>query len=387
MPDKKQVLIESIQKLKKLGVSEDEIRGYLTEFGIKDSDASALIAADSKGQAPRISSSPDALRKAQKGLEKSVALQSETVSQVPPKKNRSNSDSLVSSMELPGESMESFDSENAEERTDSSADLFGESPSRPMASSSTSVTAKALPMHADMSELWEKGIMKTVTDSLLEMRRIRDELDSVLDSRIHKVLDKEVEKLQSMQESMRTLLMAKVNAELDRKTKEVIETLDQRIADLKIQQQKAKEQQDLLKTEQKLAQDLFKQLSDELTRFRSLRDKSISEFNSESIKSKSLVSEVVEDSQKKLLAIEERATKTLQLESAIVEGMVKDGQNRIDRLALAKIDELSAEVSTKLAEFEAASQRSGVDGLAAEIESLKSRIKQLESHAKKKSTD
>jgi hypothetical protein len=229
-----------------------------------------------------------------------------------------------------------------------------------------------------MASLWEKGILSTVTDSLIEMKKIRDDLDAVLAKRLDAALDKESQKITALQESLRQLMMAKMNSELEKKSAEFSAMLDERITELKRTKDEFKKEEDLMRTERKVASELYRQLSEELSKSKELRDKSVAQFNADLLKSRSDVLVLIEDSRKKMLAIEERATKTLQLETAIIEGMVKDAAGRIDRLTVDKIEELAQGVQARLDEFE--QMKAGVDlaQLRNDVADLRERVNDLE---------
>ncbi|GEM_PF-6026183 len=398
MADKKKVLLDSIAKLKKLKVSDDEIVLYLKEFGVSESDVRALLRGEN------ISIKESALRPA----EGKTVLEEDfappivgdleiALSKIRPKSAMRQKDytkefdfSLDSQeLEMPDRKgsaeldLKVRHSKHSEKHASGSKPLFEKSLEEETGLKSSKPVNPMDPAK-ELSGLWEKGIINTVTDSLIEIKQMRDELDAVLEKRIGKAMEKESAKLSALSENMRTLMMAKMNADLEKKSKELVSIMDAKIAELKKERELLVSQVEVLKTEKRIASDMFKELSSETVRTREMREKSLAQFNVDLAKAKTAMFELTEESRKKLLALEERATKTLQLETAIIEGMVQDAGNRMDRLAVEKFEELSAEVQKRISEFDELKEKSKGEISQLEFEELRMRLQSLESHAKKK---
>jgi len=364
MADKKTVLLESISKLKKLNVSDEEIVSYLKEFGIPEPYIRSLLLGPEG-----VPKDPSAV------VEKNAAVSDEPL-EAPEvgdlkvkffrQKHKSASDSSKATVPFVKGKKHSKQSVEpmAEEDDEKSPVLIP-----------AAVSAK----ETGMSSLWEKGILNTVTDSVIEIKKIRDELDSVMEARFEKGLEKETKKVAGLLENTQVLMIAKVNSQLDKKTREITDLLDERIAELKKSRDELRAEQDSFKMEKKIASDLFRQLSDELVKSKELRDRSLTQFNTDLIKSKSDISLTLDDARQKMLVIEERATKTLQLETAIIEGMIKDAGNRIDRMTIAKVTSLAGNLEEKINSV-SSSKSPDLDyqELQLQIENLKVRINKVE---------
>jgi hypothetical protein len=75
-------------------------------------------------------------------------------------------------------------------------------------------------------------------------------------------------------------------------------------------------------------------------------DKTISE-------TKAKLDNSLEDMQKKVSDMDSRVNRSLQLESKVTEGLLKDAQAKIDKLQLSKEEELSREINKRLSELDA----------------------------------
>lgn len=316
MVDRRRIVLDSVRKLLKLGVSDEEIVMHLKDVGIQEAEAHSILA-EAKGlpvgQIPTDSSSKAVLEEVQEGMRETPEAESEIASEEGPVFSE------------PGPSIQPD---------------FKRRPVAPVSST-------------NLAELWEKGILQTVTEKLQEMKRLHDELESIIDAKVEKSVDKETQKMDALFKSQQTLQVAKMNASLEGKTKEVTSLIDMKIAELKKMKEEHRAQESAVQAKQDLAKQTFEALSQELAVLQKQRNQSLQEFNSELIKTKSKFEETIEDARQKLTALEERATQTLELETAIIDGMVKDAQNRIDHLAIEKVDSLTKDVKQAVTEFEA----------------------------------
>ncbi len=323
MPDRRKILLDSVKKLVALGVSDEEIIMHLKEVGISESEAQGVLT-EAKGlpfgQIPAEPSSGSVLEEVQEEMQ---PVEEEPESKEP--------------------EPVFLEPEPAPKEPSKTASAF-----RPK-----TVVSSATVSRANLSELWEKGILQTVTDKLQEMKRLHDEIEKAIDSKVEKSVDKEIQKMDALFKSQQTLQLAKMNAALEAKTKEVTSLIDLRIVELKKMKEEKKAAETVLAAKQDLSKQTFERLSQELSSVQKERNASLQEFNSELIKAKSKFEELVEDARQKLTGLEERATQTLELETSIIDGMVKDAQNRIDRLTIEKMDGLAKDVQQALTEFEA----------------------------------
>ncbi|MBU1930119.1 hypothetical protein KJ972_01300, partial [Candidatus Micrarchaeota archaeon] len=232
---------------------------------------------------------------------------------------------------------------------------------------------------ANLADLWEKGILQTITNKLQEMKRLRDQIENVIDKKIEKSLQKETKKMDALLKSQQTLVLAKMNAALDDKTKEVSELIDAKIKELKKIREEKEKTISSMDIKQDMVKETFSKLSEELEGTQKERKKSLENFNASLIKVKSQFEETIEDARQKLVALEERATQTLELETAIIDGMVKESQSRIDQMALEKVDDLTSDVREALTELEALKVGLDVEEVNKQIGEIKQAKQKLDS--------
>lgn len=326
MADKHQVLLESVKKLVKLGVPDEEVIFHLKEVGVSEEEALRVLA-EAKGLPVTVMSSP----KSSKGVLDSVRQNMEE----PVSPNAGSLENRAFSSKQVPQSIAKMELDFSKAPTEFKRSAPVERPT------------------TNLGDLWDKGLLQTVNDRLSEMKRLRDDLDKVLDSKVDLAVKKEVQKMESLFESQQILLKAKMNATLDSKTKEVTELIDQKISELKKMRDDKAGQESSISIKQDLMQQLFSRLSEQTDALKKQQKDELAEFNAELLKAQSQFEETIADSKAKLTALEERASKTLELETSIIEGLVSDSQNRIEHLTIEKVDDLTREVRQALTEFEA----------------------------------
>ncbi|MFH0955113.1 MAG: hypothetical protein V1777_03330 [Candidatus Micrarchaeota archaeon] len=332
MADKHQVLLDSVKKLVKLGVPDEEVILHLKEVGISEEESGRVLA-EAKGLPVTVMSVPKSAR----GVLETV--KQEMQEPVSPNAGSLEHRAFVSRSAVVAakkqETVEKsgFDFSNAPTEFKRSAPL-----ERPT---------------ANLGSLWESGLLQTVTDRLEEMKRLRDDLDKVLDSKVDAAVKKEVQKMESLFESQQILLKAKMNSAIDSKTREVTDLIDQKIAELKKMREEKSGQESAIVIKGEMMQQLFSNLSEQTQALKKQQKEELAEFNAELLKAQSRFEALISDSKQKLVALEERASKTLELETNIIEGLVADSQSRIEHLTIQKVDELASEVHQSLTEFEA----------------------------------
>lgn len=332
MADKHQVLLDSVKKLVKLGVPDEEVVLHLKEVGIAEEEANRVLA-EAKGLPVTVMNVPKSAR----GV-------LETVKQEMQEPVSPNAGSLEHRAFV---SRSSVVAAKKAETVEKSGFDFSSAPTE---------FKRSVPVErptANLGGLWESGMLQTVTDRLEEMKRLRDDLEKVLDSKVDSAVKKEVQKMESLFESQQILLRAKMNAAIDSKTKEVTDLIDQKIAELKKMRDEKTNQESAIVIKGEMMQQLFSNLSEQSQALKKQQKDELAEFNAELLKDQSQFEALISDSKQKLIALEERASKTLELETNIIEGLVADSQSRIEHLTIQKVDELASEVRQSLTEFEA----------------------------------
>src|SRR3989344_2119826 len=302
MADKKKVLQDGIKKLLSLKVPEEEIISNLSEIGISGSYARQLI------------------EEAKTGKETQEAEKEKTEEET--EENAAANKDIESEMGFEDEKPDEEITRPEEEKTAQEEALEETAPKEESEGSKKS--------EAVLAGLWKKGILTTVSQNLAEMKKIRADIESALNKRASAIAKKEVDKVKAFFDAQRTLILESVDSRLEQKTKQLDKMLDDKIRELKEVSKEIKADSAKLEKLRGTQKDGLRQVAETLEGLEEAKNSLVSEMNSELIKSKSAVEEFLEKSQKKLDEIDARINETLQLESSIVEGLVRDADAKID---------------------------------------------------------
>lgn len=311
------MLMKSIKRLIDLNVSDKEILLNLKDIGVDEEKARELIA-----KAKGLTAAPK-MEKQGKGKRKEVV------------------------EKPPAEEVEELAEELAGEKEEKvSGEEIEKAKQRMIARKKVTKSKPAI------SELWKKGILVTVTQKLEEMKKLRKELDAVLDEKVQKTTEKELKKMQILMDSQKTLLTEKVTSQLESKASEIEDVIDIKIAEMNALNKEIKknlEAAEMKRAEQKNILEGFDKTKKELEE---LKNSLLSEMNSELIKEKSNIEEVLEKATGKINEMEGRVDKTLELESSIVDGLVGDTEAKIEKITEEKREELVAGIEEEIAKME-----------------------------------
>ena len=326
------LLVNSIKKLQALNVSNDEILMNLKEMGVSESKARELI------------------------------LKSK------PAQNELLKDKHPETQEM--ESTETEEDQESKAMSEAMEEEEGQGKVSVSSSGKSKPGNKASTGKSDMSKLWEKGILVTVTQNLEEMQKLKTDIEKVIDAKVRESAEKERKKMQVLMESQRNLLSAKVNSELEGKEKEITEIIDSKIAELSSLGSEIQENLQAMEDLKKEQERVLKEFAGKKEELVQTKTKIIVEMNSELIKSKSSAQEVLGQIKDKLAEIDTRVDKSLELESKIVEGLIADAEDQITQIKEDKRKELSGEIESELEKLENVRKK-------IEPEKLQERIKEL----------
>lgn len=322
--EEEELLLRSIERLIKLNVSDKEIIINLKQIGVEEEKARELIA-KAKGQKA-----------------------------IPAEKEEEFPEELEKVVEEKHKKEERAESYKA---TESKLEKYGGE-------------AYSAPNPA-ISELWKRGILLTVNQKLEEMKKLKKEIDMVLEERVRKVTDVEKKKIQTLMESQRDLLAEEIKALLESKATEVEEIIDIKIAEMNALNKEIKKNLETAQEKQKEQKLILTEFEQSKKELKQLKEKMLSEMNTDLAKSQSELEDTLEAVNEKLNEIDTRVDKTLQLETTIVDSLVSDTEAKIDKITEEKKEELVAEIEEEIEKME---------GIRAEIEpeKIKEKIKKLE---------
>jgi chromosome segregation ATPase len=336
MADKKQVLLESVGKLIKLRVPDDEIVSNLREVGIDEKQARELIR----------------LAREQPKLEKSKPPEEE---KKPPRVEEATPSGAAQSVW--GRAEETEKGKAVEEKKFAGAPQAApatEVKPKPVvgpAAEKKEPVATALPQKKpsiDLSKLWEKGILAAVDQKLNEMKAIKSNLDGVIAKKADEIAKKEVDKMRVLFESQQSLFLEKVNAQLEKKAREVEQVIDQKIAEMGAASKELQREISALEKARAEHKGVLEEAKAKLAALDGTKNRLVSEMNSELIKAKSSMQEFMDSSQEKVREMDDRVNKTLEVGMSVIEGLKADAEAKLQQMAAEKGKGIESEVRARL---------------------------------------
>ncbi len=398
MVDKKKIVVDSVKKLVSLKLSDDEIIINLKEVGIGPRDARQIIreakkqiaedaaqklppansipaAKPAPAQAPTPKPAPVPLQKpmpspkpvpskpapAKQSVEKKKSAMNwleermgktkegtkeeklktaEMVEQISEQQGVTEEKPAPAPKPAPVEKSKEFFAANLpqkEEPAPKPAPVPAQAPT-PKPTSSTSV---------DLSKVWETGILASVDDKLIEIKKIRKEIDTVLTKKADEIAKKEVDKIQVLFESQQSLFLDKINTQLEAKEKELEVLIDEKIKQMKAISEDIAKQINAIEAAKQKHTEFLKDAESQLKEISETKNKLVSEMNSELIKSKSAQQESIDAANAKVRDIDERVNKTLEVGLSVIDGLKSGASRKLDEMVSTQLAELSKKIESK----------------------------------------
>ena len=384
--NERDILMETIRKLFDLRISDAEIMGNLVEAGISEEQATKLVA-DAK--AAYVPQRPD---QKQKG----IRFEEQTVEELPPefkekKKSRKQRESEEQrEMEAQKEldeipeviAVDEKPEGKSEEKNWGASETLAESESESKAGNDGFILPPVAPQPAPeaeplMAELWKQGIITAVNQKFEEMEKIRTEIEAIIDEKVGKSLESELEKIKMVFDAQKTLIIDKTNSALESKSSEIAKKIEERISKLKEIDSEIKHDLEKVEKANEMNARMATSVSLKLEEISKTKSELVREMNSELIKSKSELEEYrgqieafLKDAQSGLVDIDQRLNSTLQLQSRIAESVLKEARDKIDKLALQKNQQLEQQLRNQLSEVLALKQKIDPQKLESEFHDL-----------------
>jgi len=424
--DKRQTVIESIQKLISLGVSDEEIIENLYDVGIEKGDAVSLISeakggvktveeeADSlqENQQESVSTEPSPVQKPKRVFDKevnSLTMNEQIVDQIsmdkqkkPVVEKETRAVPLVEKKpvvvvrekkEPIGKKPQEIyvEKDSVEEDEDEFEDkvksnlsssgksvverTFNEKPSEVVVQKSFSKGNESrqnigFDSSPDFEELWKKGIVVAVNAKLSEMKRLKSDIDSEIQQKVDESMRKELYQFKVLLDSQKELIISSNREALEQKQKEISFIIDAKIAELKQYNKQLSDTMARLDAEKKQQEISIQQINQALEEAKRTKAQLIVEVNSEMIKTKSQAQEFVDNASRHLDEMDAKINKTLELERNIAEGLVEQAEQKIEQLAISRADELIASLEVELNRIQTVSKKISPESLEQKINVL-----------------
>ncbi|MEI7961370.1 MAG: hypothetical protein WCI04_03465 [archaeon] len=418
--DKRATVIESIQKLLALGVSDSEIADNLYDVGINQNDAFAMIHDAKGGAVSALNSSEENDSKAEKvfksitNFDAQLSMSDEIANQIPVsahvqmdqnglkvKESKSIASPLKQNQvdenkdllealpedetdiaEIEDNSVEKIDVGEISPPKDSvSVSGFGEKsfpelksyqpaylepkiPSTLVSQKNfakpSSSQVKPLPeinYDANFEELWKKGIVVAVNAKLAEMKHLKDDVDSEISKKVEESLRKELYQFKVLMDSQKDLIVSSNKEALMQKQREISFIIDAKIAELRQYNKQLGEVMAAIDASKKQQSNALAEIATALEDAKRTKSQLVIEMNSELIKSKSGAQAFLDSASAHLSQMDERINKALELEKNIAEGMLAQAEQRIEELTISRADELISQLQVELNKLQTSSMK------------------------------
>jgi len=350
--DKKKVILDSIKKLIALNVSDQEILLNLKEIGVSESEADDLIS-EAKG-IPVKKHEQEEIEKDSGKVMRDVALNLAEASKDIAAENEISEEKVMEETENIVAGLDDLEEDKViskpkkKEETKTILNSISKPAQKPKPIAHVQAPQVIVHKSVNLNKLWEKGILVTVDQKVNEMKKLREEIDTILDAKIKASVDKGLSQEKLIFESQQKLMIDNVNSKLDSKVGEITEIIDTKIHEMKTLNESVRE--NMLQLEKKEAQykSTFDEIESKMTDLQTTKQKLVQDLTAEMITNKSNAQEFLENATSKMQEIDERVSRTLELESNIAEGVVKDANDKIDALALEKTEQIKAEVDVEM---------------------------------------
>ena len=149
-------------------------------------------------------------------------------------------------------------------------------------------------------------------------------------------------------DSQRTLLAEKIDSKLDEKEQEFSNLIDAKIKELKDVSKQTKADVATLQLEKQRFKEVLAEVNAGLADLDKTKRSLLTELNSELIKLKSNSQEYITETEQRLKEIDARVGKTLEMESQVAEGLVREAEQKIAGMTEEKSEALIAGIRIEL---------------------------------------
>jgi hypothetical protein len=221
-----------------------------------------------------------------------------------------------------------------------------------------------------VNDLWEKGIVVAINTKLDEIKKIRDNIDFIINTKVDSAVKKETNKFKILLESQKDLIISSNKDALEQKQKEITFIIDSKLSEIKKESKELNVMIDQIKESKKSQGDLIGQIKNVLDDAKKTKSQLLVEMNSELIKSKSQAQEFVDNAKSQMYELDSRINKTLEFEKNIAQGMLQEAEQKIEKLTLQKADDLLDELELKLNNLKSVEKNINLEGLGQKIRVL-----------------
>jgi len=240
----------------------------------------------------------------------------------------------------------------------------------PMPKPVPQIVSKPISNTKGIEELWKKGIVTAVNAKLDEMRKLKDEVDSKIAQNVDAAVKRETKQLKVLMESQKDLIISSNKEALEQKQKEISIIIDGKINEIKAQSKGLTTQIESIKAAKQGQQQNLDDIKQVLEDAKKTKSQLLVEMNSELVKSQSKAQEFIDKADEQLKVMDERIDKTLALEKNIAEGLLQETEQKIERLTIAKADELIEELQIEVNTLKTIEKNINLEGIEQKVKML-----------------
>lgn len=215
-------------------------------------------------------------------------------------------------------------------------------------------------------KLWEKGILAAVDARLTQMERIKKDVDDVIEQHVQAHYNAMEKKLEALFDAQRELYKFKMDAQLNAKTKEVEDILDQKIEEIKSINLSTQEDLQRIKGQKMIIEDLAKDLSDKSSALETTKKAILDDVGGKLEELEEKVNEMVSETETRVHDVENRATKTLELEEKITSNLGVQMEEQANKILEHSVEDLRGEIKREIVEL----KKLGADLAAKDIQAI-----------------
>ncbi|MFH1239696.1 MAG: hypothetical protein V1672_00595 [Candidatus Diapherotrites archaeon] len=346
--NKKSVILDSIKKLIALNVLDEEILLNLKEIGVSESEANDLIS-EAKG-IPVKKKEQEEIEKDSGKVMRDVAINlAEASKDIAAENEISEEEAMENTEEIVAGLDDLEEDPKPKKKTEKTIHKsVPKSVQKPKPVPHVQAPQVIVHRSVNLNKLWEKGILVTVDQKVHEMKKLREEIDAILDAKIKASVDKGLMQEKLIFESQQKLMADRVNSKLDSKVGEITEIIDTKIREMKTLNESVRNNMHELERKEAQYKATFNEIESKMSDLQNTKQKLVQDLTADMIRNKSDAQEFLENATSKMQEIDERVSRTLELESNIAEGVVKDANDKIDQLALEKTEQIKAEIDVEM---------------------------------------
>lgn len=245
-----------------------------------------------------------------------------------------------------------------------------------------------------IAKLWEKGILQTVDSKLAQMEKLKKEIDDVLETKVNEHYQAMERKLEVLFDSQRELFRFKMDAQMDAKVKDMDEILNQKIEEIRRLNTTTQEDLQRIKGQKMIIQELMGDITAKSTQLDETRRMIVDDATQKLEKLEEKVDELVNRTDDRVSEVEQRATKTLEIEQKITQGLADQMETQANAILENKVKDLREEIRDEIVQL----KKLGADLASKDIQStmqefitmnaeMKKTKMELEGMLSKKSTE